>query len=309
MSIQSAWALPPGVIHSPEGHEPIDLSIEAGRLNWATDCNLETTFFWVDNESHSFYWPEIGGFRVFKDGRVIVDAKSTAPQGLVEHILLGPVLADVFSRRARLPLHASCVRAGQETIAIVGPSGAGKSTLAAALVKNGALTHGDDLLNVCPKTGEVPFGTARSKLNTDSAASLGHNENTLDAVFEGNAKKALVLQHSSETSDATPQVSVPPPARLTAIYRLVDHNEAEPQFERLPSMQAALGLVMDTFMVEVHSRLLGGQQLLDRCSSLAGVVPLFLLKRRKDLNQLDRLAQAVLQHAALLKDPTHAHCD
>ncbi len=291
LKIQSDRVLPPGV-ESAQEVGPFDLRITSGKVDWDPNADFSQGLFRQNEREHAYHWPEIGRISVSHDGTVVVDAKATVPSGLVEHVLLGPILADWFVRQGRLPLHASAVNTDAGLIGVVGPSGAGKSTLAAALVRQRGTAHGDDLLNVCPQTGRTPYGTARTKLNPDSLLALRHREDELSFVFAGNPKRALIQE--------IPQLGMSlrehaPPLR--AIYRLAETQDA-PHFERLHSMKAAFGLLMDVFMVDVQTKVLGPQALLQRCAELSSAVPVFLLHRRKDLSELDQLAAAVIAHAA-----------
>ena len=59
--------------------------------------------------------------------------------------LYGPVLGYVLRARARLAMHASCVRVDDGAVLLAGAPGAGKSTTAAALAMRGMTVVSDDL--------------------------------------------------------------------------------------------------------------------------------------------------------------------
>ena len=205
-------------------------------------------------ELHRFGWPEVGTveIRAARTGaepaqhQVTVHPVVDVAAGLAEHVLLGPVIADILLSRGFLPLHASANCVSDQVVAFVGRSGQGKSTLAAALHRLGQDAHADDLLAV-PGEGEprVPFGISRIKLNPDSARSTGEDPSALPVVYAGVEKrsKAILWDH---TRSARP---------LCAIYRVLDGDALS--IRRMDPRAAVLELVRNCFRVEVEQHAVG----------------------------------------------------
>lgn len=287
LSLASEWELPSGVL-SWGGDSPPHVRFRSGIVSRPEGVDDREGWYAFGRDAHRFHWPLLGTVRIEGGADVVVEARADAPRGLVQHVLLGPVMADILLSRGHLPLHASCVRVSGGVIAIVGPPGAGKSTLAACLAVRGAVPHGDDLIAVDPATGQVPFGTTRTKLNRDVLAALAVDDSGAPTIYEGVDKRSVVLP--GEVPD--PTVCLP----LRAVYRLADAGDLA--VKPAPAALTPLGLMKDVFRVEVEQHALGAQTLLDRCSAVARHVPLFLLRRPRDLSRLPAVADAVLAHAA-----------
>jgi hypothetical protein len=251
-------------------------------------------------ERHRFGWPEVGSVEIERGRDVLVRPLTDVAEGLVEHVLLGPVMADILLSRGLVPLHASasCVEGG--AVAFVGRSGQGKSTLAAALHRKGQLAHADDLLAVPVEVGgtareqdthgvpEVPFGISRIKLNPDSALSTGENPDGMPPVYAGVAKRSKVILWTNER----------PALPLRAIYRVLDGDEIA--ITKLDPRKALFEVYRNCFRVEVEQHAVGIAELLRRCASVATRVPCFDLVRPRDLARLEAVAAAVVEHARAL---------
>lgn len=292
--IASEWVLPDGVFPCSAG--PFDLCFLRGsipRPPLFQEAQASSTF---TEGYHDFYWPEVGYFRTCKDGQVIVDEKPDAPLGLVGHVLLGPIIADWLMWKGLLVLHANCLVYPGGAFGIVGKSGAGKSTLGAAMVRAQAVPHGDDVISVDLATGLVPFGTFRTKLNPDSLDALGVCHEELPRVYSTVKKKSVVLGQF-------PTGDLPAARPLRAIYCLIDSEDHSPRIEQVDVLTAPLKVLEDVFRIEVQQRSVGLQALFDQCGQLTAQVPVFRLHRKKDLQELDRLAQTVREHFELLTSP------
>lgn len=247
-------------------------------------------YYAFEGARHRFYWPLLGAAEILDAAAVTVEERAGAPAGLTQHVLLGPVLADVILSRGQIPLHANVVGVGSGAIAIVGPPGAGKSTLGAAAVRAGATPWADDLAAIDPSTGIVPFGTGRCKLNPDAMQRLGMDRGIAPPIYAGVAKRSVLLPGAPEQA--------PDPRPLRAIYRLVDDDVLG--IEASPPLVRALGLMRDVFRVEVQQHAVGAQALLDRCAELAERVPVFLARRPRSMERLPAVADGLLAHAAAL---------
>lgn len=286
LRIQSDWALPDGVLSGTEG--PFDLLFERSESALPNMGDGQGAYFRFGDGAHDYYWPELGTISVQRSGRVAIYEKADAPTGLVPHVLLGPVMGDWLMHAGKLPLHSNCIEFDGAALAVVGPSGAGKSTLGAALTLAGGSTHGDDLVGIDPDTTLVPFGTARTKLNPDVLGQLGIDQAPLPRVYSTIDKRSVVV---GETPAAAP-----PELPLRAIYRLVDSEQDEPEFEKLDVFQSALGILGDVFHLELQTKAVGAPGLLQMTSRIAEKVPLYLLRRKRKLTSLNSLAGQVRDH-------------
>jgi hypothetical protein len=216
---------------------------------------------------------------------VTVRSLVSVASGLVEHVLLGPVLADILLSRGALPLHASAVQTPSGIVALLGRSGQGKSTLAAALLRLGAPLHGDDLVAVSPSTLEVPRGLGRIKLNPDVLASMGATAADLPVVYDGIEKRALTA-----AGDGAP-ISMP----LRAVYRIRDG--AEVRIVPVDRRRALFELFANCFRVEVEQHACGANEILRRCSMVLERVPFFDFFRPRALGSLFDSAGTLWGHA------------
>jgi hypothetical protein len=220
----------------------------------------------------------------------LFDPLPGAVRGIVEHVLLGPVMASLLMLRGLLPIHASANRIQGGAIAIVGTSGRGKSSMAAALhVLAGAPIHADDLLGV-PLEGRPPivaFGVGKLKLNVDVVRHLGMDPEHMSTIYEGVDKRAWSVMPAG--------ASEPAPAPLRAIYRVADGDQCE--VVPVDPRRAVFELLLNSFRPEVQQHAMGGQRLLEMATAVAGSVPFFLFKRPRSLDRLKEAALLLRDHA------------
>ncbi|MFY7960938.1 MAG: HPr kinase/phosphorylase [Elsteraceae bacterium] len=101
-----------------------------------------------------FIIPSVAGYWVEGGRRVVVSPTLPKEAPDIRVFLLGTVLAVLCFQRGLLPLHASAVDIGGQTLLLSGPSGAGKSTLAAAFSARGHRLLSDDLCALRIEKGE-----------------------------------------------------------------------------------------------------------------------------------------------------------
>ena len=142
----SEWELPAGTQQGIAQGQCTRLRLKRGTVHWKDALELDREGAEFSLESHQLYWPILGGTRIDRDGCVSIEVAPRAPDGIVPHAILGPILAHWILMQDLLALHANCVDIDGSLIAIVGTSGAGKSSLSAALVALGATPHGDDIV-------------------------------------------------------------------------------------------------------------------------------------------------------------------
>ncbi len=251
--------------------------------------NGELAWYDLRQGLHRFGWPQVGVIEV-RDGReIVVRPKTDIIDGLTEQALFGPVMADILLTRGLLPLHASASFVADRAIAIVGRSEAGKSTLAAALELSGHSVFADDLLGVPVKSQTVvDRGLRRSRLDPETTRKL-------DELFPGPRAAGAAEKTRGKSGDAGPDRSRAP---LCAMYRLDEGPVIA--IERIDPRQAIFDIYLNLFRVEVEQHVFGAQELLRRCSDVATRVPVFALRRPRDLATLPRVTAAVVAHAQSL---------
>lgn len=287
--LSSQWALPAGTKLGPNHEGPSGgLHVQAGPVAWEEPFHTSEEQAVFSQDEHKLFWPILGKVSITRAGQVYIDAATHAPDGIIPHAILGPIIAHWIMMNDGIALHANCVDIGGKLIAIVGESGAGKSSLCAALVAGGALPHSDDIVSVDPHNARVPFGTARLKLNSDVFALLNLNALSVGPVYSGIDKLSVEMP-------LPPDLSARP---LSAVYRLLDAAaDAEPEFVPVNGFLAAFTLFSEIFRVNTAAQAFGAEALLGRCAALVGRVKVFELRRHRDLSRIQNLAAAVMSHS------------
>jgi hypothetical protein len=238
---------------------------------------------------------DVACFLVIAGSEVIVEPRGDLDAPEFRGWLLGAVLGMLCHQRGLFPLHAACIRVGDQAVALCGRTGAGKSTLAAALVRRGHALIADD---VCVIDEEAPEGPVvlpsfpRLKLWEDTLQAL-------DIPTDGMARAASGKRkfHFCQAGSFNPS-----PVRLGAIYRL-DRSMVEHQQDIL-SESGAVAVV--TLSREIYRRPIGfslGRKvaLLAGALRIASTVPVFRLPLRPDLSQIAATAARVEAHFASLQ--------
>lgn len=245
-------------------------------------------WFEFAGDTHRFGWAQLGIVEIAAAREVRVWPIDDVADGLVEHVLLGAVAADILLTRGLLPLHASANRVNTGVVAFAGRSGSGKSTLAAAMHASGHDAHGDDLIAV-PCSGQplVHCGVSRIKLNPDSALATGTDPQALRHVYSGIEKRSLRVRFPNTE-----------PLPLRAVYRIVD--DANISIVPVNPARSVFELLANCFRVEVEQHACGVQELLRRAAAVSESVPMFELRRPRDLARLTDTVSAVGEHAESL---------
>lgn len=238
----------------------------------------------------TFYdYPGLARYRVLKGDRIEVDPDPGADEGLVRHVLLGPVFATLLWQRELLTFHACVLTIGGRTCAFMANSGEGKSTLASALYARGHAMLSDDIA-VLPWRDDplkVLPGYPRMKVYPEVLAHVGFDPETRPRVHAGIEKRAFMAEDLP--SEAQP---------LAALY-VITRGETE-RVRRLGLPQALLVLMAQTYRPNQQVAHLGSQELMRRCARVAQDVPVFALERPRDLSRLDLLARFIEAQVAEL---------
>jgi hypothetical protein len=227
----------------------------------------------------------IARFEVRAGALVLVDPEPEVDPRLVRHALLGPVLAQLLWQRELYTLHASVVRVGGRSAAFVGASGAGKSTTAAALTARGHPLVCDDVAALCWRDQPLRVlpGFPRIRLYADSLRGLG------------GAPDAHPLVHGLIDKRLTPVPAFIEQAQpLDRIYVLEAAEQLEA--ERLAARFAALELMKHAYNAYQFAPVVGFAQHLQMAARVAGAVPVFRLRRPKDLARLTELVDFIESH-------------
>ncbi len=230
-------------------------------------------------------FPAAGWFRV-TPSRIEVSPAPDAGARELRLFLLGSAWGALCYRRRLVPLHASAVVAGQRAIAFAGPSGSGKSTLAWSLSLHGHRVLTDDLCRVEVDPGGRPVvwpGAPWVKLWKEALDALGVSHDGLE-------RDHFRMEKFHLSTESPPG---PDPVPLHAIYLL---EWGEELLERLDGREALRQLVAGaTYRPELlgNEALMGGHW--SRCLDLVRRVPIFRLRRPRDLSSGERWATRILE--------------
>jgi hypothetical protein len=265
----------PGLVPAPE-NASVDVTICRRALGTKADLVIS----------------DVGSFAVVGGREIIVDALPGVPERNIRLFLLGSVMGLLLHQRGLFPLHANAVAIDGGAIAVAGASGAGKSTLAAWFSRHGLDLVGDDVvaLQATPHGMVALPGPPRVRLWRESLDVLGLDSEGLEPSYVQGAfdKWDLPVPIGDATREALP---------LAGIYVLEDG--ADIAIGRLGAAAAAAALFDHTYRGGYVERIGGAARHWRAVASLCAFVPIFSLKRPRDLSRLGALGHAVLSHARL----------
>lgn len=224
----------------------------------------------------------VGRFLVRGDSEIIVDAHPNADPAFVRHALLGPVIAPVLWRRDLFTLHASVIDVGGRCVAFVGVSGEGKSTTGAALYARGhtlvsddlgAIAWSEDLVRVRP-------GFPRLRVFADSLRGIGEEPTDYPLVHAEIDKRS---KHAERFARA--------PVPLDRIFVLAPGDAFEALL--LPKREAMMELMRHSYSTRSLIPSVGFGPHMKMAASVAERVPVYLLRRPRDLSRLKDLVAFV----------------
>jgi hypothetical protein len=230
-------------------------------------------------------------------GRTIIASleREDRPQTAFEY-LLGTAMGALLHQRGLLPLHANVIEWNGRAFAFAGASGAGKSTLAARLHQKGYNLLSDDICAIAWDDAGEPRvfpGIPRVKLWSDALKELGIARQGLQPLSWTTEKLEAPVQ-STFGQRALP---------LAVICELREEEEAAPRGTYVSSgLDAANALIAHTYRRRLADLQGLGGECLGRILSLAGNVPVVLLRRRWGFAYFDEEVDTVEQ---IMRD--HAH--
>jgi ABC-type cobalamin/Fe3+-siderophores transport system ATPase subunit len=234
---------------------------------------------------------EVALFEVAPSGdHVAVHRVRDADPMVVRAHLYGSVLAILCYRRGLLPLHGASVRIGGRAAVLSGPSGVGKSTLATALARRGHVLLSDDVSPADLSDPERPMlwpAFPRVKLLDDAIATF-----QLDGATAYTQAPRGTKGHFGMAAP-TPDEGVTKAIPLGGVFALDAHGEDAVSCERLASLPAFAFLNSQTHRARM-GRLMGAQErMFHQVYRVVSAVPVWRLKRPKDLGRLNESAEVV----------------
>jgi hypothetical protein len=243
------------------------------------------------------FWQEVGGFLV-RDGReIIIDPLPGTAESLIRLPLLGAALSMAIHQRGLVGLHASAVAIDGKAVAFMGQSGLGKSTMAASLYARGHAVLADDLVVLDPREdGTVMLlpSFPELKLFPESLiAALGDNPEGLPKLISGLDKRARLAPYGFTTD----------PFPIKALYLL--DNSATLSLELISPLERIPHLIRESYGARKFKHWLKGQKAsahLRQCSEVAKRVPIYWLRRPRDLESLGTCAELIEENVRSLSE-------
>ncbi len=229
----------------------------------------------------------VGRFLVRGDSSIIVDAQPGADRALVRHALLGPVMAPLLWRRGLFTLHASVIEVEGRCVAFVALSGDGKSTTGAALYARGHTLVSDDLGAIDWREHPVRVlpGFPRLRVFPDSLRGIGDDPASHPRVHASIDKRS---KHAERFASGA--------VVLDRIFVLDqgDGIEAEP----LGKAEAMMELLRHSYASSQLAPIVGFAMHMRMAASVAERVPVFRLRRPRNLEKLAELVGFVERQLA-----------
>ncbi len=259
--------------------------IELGPTDPAADhpdlrVSLDGTRFWLDG---------VGTYAVLDSQEIIVDPSIPHDDRLLRFNLLGLAMALLLHQRNLVVLHASVVSIEGSAIAFLGHSHSGKSTSAAALHRRGHPMITDDIAAIDINSDDQPIihpAFPLMRLWPEAVTSVGLAPDALENVYDGSPKRSTPASTGFATA----------PVPLRAIY-LMDYG---PQFQidPIPPATAVAELLNHSFVAGILKPTNTAASHFHRCVKLAQSVRIARLIRRRNIAELDQLAESIEQDLA-----------
>ncbi|SCW59057.1 hypothetical protein [Ancylobacter rudongensis] len=290
--MSSEIALPARMEVDPAGEGPVDVVIDVGHVPSCLDHPTHRGATWMANDQAFLLdLPDIGRF-LCEDGQRITVCP--APVTSLDDILVfvtGTALGAILYQRKGLLLHASAVVRDGRAFLFCGQSGAGKSTLAAALMRSGCDILADDVCAV-EENGDRP-----PMIHSDGRA-LRLYADSIDQVGLSDAVGARVRRRLEKFHVAPPMPdNAPESVPLAAVYMLADADTAfPPGIDRLPTLEAAQSLLHHTYRRQLAQAYCGHGMLALRTAALLSRIPVFSLRRPRELARLQETVTQLRSH-------------
>ncbi len=268
------------------GDRPVDVEVEFGPLPApaAALVRAKPHFQMYADGTATLRSPE--GIRLgFDNGRILrIEVPDGLEPRLVQSWLVGPGLGLILHQRGFPPLHACAVSSAGRAIAIAGDSGAGKSTTARMLLERGYKLLAEDQAIIDPATATLFPGVPDLRLWVEAARRFGHPIEEQARV--GAHEDKFTIPTARDRFDTTP-------SPLAAVFVLLADPVDRPVAERLSAGPAAHALHRHIYRLRLASFMGGGPVMFGWATALAARVPVFALRRPRDLSRLGELADCI----------------
>jgi hypothetical protein len=264
---------------------------DADFQQWHTPDGEIVARFYRTAEGYLLRFPGRADFSLRLADRQVSCVPAPKTSGnILSALYFNQVLPLLRSLDGRLVVHASAASCASGALAFIGPSGRGKSTLAAGFARAGHPFLSDDGIWLERDGTNYMVAPHRPGLRLwpDSEVAI------LD--FSDQDMSADYWEKSYRPSG--PDLPFEDRARrLAALYVLGEDCEASIAIERLPPARAMIELVKHAFILDAEDR--GRHQAhFETIGSLAEQVPSYTLDFPRRYNELPRVIEAVLAHAA-----------
>ena len=271
--------------------EKPDIFIRLGKLD---PPPLEPTptvcYCKIDSQEAYLAWEQVGTFLAREGKEIIVDLIPDVEESVVRLFLLGAVLGMLLHQRGLFILHASTVNIGNRAVIFMGDKGWGKSTTAGALHCRGHQLLADDVTAIDLSNPDRPMvlpGYGQLKLWPESAIALNCNPANLPLLHPQLEKRDYLVKEKLALN----------PVPLKHIYLLA--SGAELSIDSLSTPQALAAVMHNWYCARFGTQMLQAIAMgehFSRCTNLIAQIPVFSLKRKHSLDDLDEIASAIESH-------------
>lgn len=253
---------------------------------------------WRLGEGSAFLFGYSDGVRFLIDGSGKQVSASWPDGSTFEDMatyLLGPVLGFILRLHGVVCLHASAVAFHHRALAFLSPSGFGKSSAAAVFAQRGFPVLSDDIVAISDQGDRFQVKPAypRLQLWPTSVKTLFGRDDALPRITPQNPlwdKCDLDLNRGGYRFQTSP-------LELAAVYTGRHAEEGNlPRMEDLSAQAGFLALIANTYSSNLLDKEMRSLEF-DVLSRLAAVVPVKCLKSQKNLIDLNRTCDMVLDDA------------
>jgi len=293
-TIQSCISLPLNSPRKPTNLKA-DVFIEWGSVPDELKTIISKGALWESGHDEFIFWMQNVARYYIKSGQqVYIQPHPDSSERAIRNYLLGPVLGVLIHQQKKLPLHASSVSVGNESVAFSGMSGMGKSTLAGFLTKKrGYKLIADDISAVEYITNNYAVvypGMPCIRLWEDAAETLQLKKEEYDRGIVKN--KYHVPCPSGDSLQ---------PVRLKSLYLLEDSRSSSGvTIEKLTGMRSVQAVQQATYRKKFIGGALRAREHFKYCAVIANQIDVFVLKRPTDLELIDATLDALEAHWRVL---------
>lgn len=239
--------------------------------------------YYATSDVAYLWYPNIGYFMIEKGVRIVADVDKDLDKSVLRHFILGVSLGIALHQRGHLTLHASGVNIGGKAVAFIGDKYQGKTTTASAFYAHGHPLITDDTIVLSTEdTSSVLPGFPQLKLRPEVIASLNLEKHELEDL----AGERHLHQARSGFDLA--------PLPLHCLY-VLDWGE-DFGVDRLSGHDCFLQLVNHSYALRFLGKSGATAAHFKQVSRLYNRVPIYKLKRPRNLDRLPELVQFVRGH-------------